>query len=138
MAKGLNKVTLIGNLGADPTINTMPSGDLVANISIATTDKWKDKQTGENREATEWHRINVYAKLAEVVQKYLSKGDRVYLEGKLHTRKYTNSDGQEKYITEIRAFEIIMLGSPQQRSESPPPPPPPQSLPDDFEDDIPF
>lgn len=107
----LNKVTLIGNLGRDPEIRTFPSGDQVANVTIATTDKWRDKNTGENKESTEWHRIVFGGRLAEIVGQYLKKGSQVYVEGKLQTRKWTDqASGQERYATEIRADSMQMLG----------------------------
>jgi single-strand DNA-binding protein len=109
----LNKVQLIGNLGRDPEVRYMPSGDAVANIAIATTDKWKDKQTGEQKEQTEWHRVSFFGKLAEIAGQYLVKGSQVYIEGKLQTRKYTDKDGVEKFATEIRADTMQMLGSRQ-------------------------
>jgi len=107
----LNKVCIIGNLGRDPEMRSFPSGDQVANVTIATTDKWKDKQTGEMKEATEWHRVVFNGKLAEVVGQYLRKGSQVYVEGSLRTRKWTDKDGVEKYSTEIRAEQMQMLGS---------------------------
>ena len=109
----VNKVILVGNLGRDPEVRTFPSGDRVANVTIATTDKWKDKQTNEMREATEWHRIVFKGRLAEIVEQYLRKGSQVYVEGSLRTRKYTDKDGIERYTTEIRADEMKMLGSRQ-------------------------
>ncbi len=107
----VNKVIIVGNLGRDPEMRYMPSGDAIANIAVATTDKWKDKTTGEQKEATEWHRIAFYGKLAEIVGQYLVKGSQVYVEGKLRTRKYTDKDGIEKYSTEIAADTMQMLGS---------------------------
>jgi single-strand DNA-binding protein len=109
----VNKVILVGNLGRDPEVRYMPSGDAVANIAIATTDKWKDKQTGEQKEQTEWHRVSFFGKLAEIAGQYLFKGSQVYIEGKLQTRKYTDKDGVEKFATEIRADTMQMLGSRQ-------------------------
>jgi single-strand DNA-binding protein len=109
----LNKVQIIGNLGKDPEVRYMPSGDAVANITVATTDKWKDKQSGEQRENTEWHRISFFGKLAEIAGQYLHKGSQVYIEGKLQTRKYTDKDGVEKFATEIKADSMQMLGSRQ-------------------------
>jgi single-strand DNA-binding protein len=109
----VNKVILVGNLGRDPEVRYMPSGDAVANIAIATTDKWKDKQTGEQKEQTEWHRVSFFGKLAEIAGQYLVKGSQVYIEGKLQTRKYTDKDGVEKFATEIRADTMQMLGSRQ-------------------------
>lgn len=107
----LNKVTLIGRLGKDPETKNLPSGDAVTNFSIATTEKWKDKQSCEQKEATEWHRINMFGKLAEIAAKYLKKGALVYLEGSIKTRKWTDKDGIEKYSTEIKADTMKMLGS---------------------------
>lgn len=107
----LNKVTLIGNLGADPEIRFMPSGGSVANISLATTRRWKDKQTGERREATEWHRVVFFNRLAEIAGEYLKKGSQIYVEGRLQTRKWQGQDGQDRYTTEILGEEMHMLGS---------------------------
>ena len=109
----VNKVIIVGNLGRDPEVRTFPSGDRVANVTVATTDKWKDKQTGEMREATEWHRVVFNGRLAEIVEQYLRKGSQVYVEGSLRTRKWTDQTGQEKYSTEIRADQMQMLGSRQ-------------------------
>ena len=107
----LNKVTLIGNLGADPEVRYMPTGGAVTNISLATTRRWKDKQTGERRDATEWHRIVFFNRLAEVAGEYLRKGSQVYVEGRLQTRKWQDQSGQDRYTTEIVASEMQMLGS---------------------------
>ena len=109
----INKVIIVGNLGRDPEMRTFPSGDQVANVTIATTDKWKDKQTGEMREATEWHRVVFNGRLAEIVGQYLRKGSQVYVEGSLRTRKWTDQSGVEKYSTEIRADQMQMLGGRQ-------------------------
>ena len=110
----VNKVIIVGNLGRDPEMRTFPSGDQVANVTIATTDKWKDKQSGEMREATEWHRVVFNGRLAEIVGQYLRKGSQVYVEGSLRTRKWTDQQtGQERYATEIRADTMQMLGSRQ-------------------------
>ena len=109
----VNKVIIVGNLGRDPEIRTFPSGDQVANVTIATTDKWKDKQTGEMKEATEWHRVVFNGRLAEIVGQYLRKGSQVYVEGSLRTRKWTDQAGVEKFSTEIRADQMQMLGSRQ-------------------------
>jgi single-strand DNA-binding protein len=109
----VNKVTIVGNLGRDPETRYMPSGDAMTNIAVATTDKWKDKTTGEQKEATEWHRIAFFGKLAEIAGQYLKKGSQVYVEGKLRTRKWTDKDGVEKYTTEIIADSMQMLGSRQ-------------------------
>lgn len=158
----VNKVILVGNLGRDPEIRHLPSGDAVANIAVATTDKWKDKQTGEQKEQTEWHRVSFFGKLAEIVGQYLTKGSQIYIEGKLQTRKYTDKDGVEKFATEIRADSMQMLGSrggdggqqgnaprqqnaaPQQRQAAPQQRQAPRQQPqnnsgfDDMDDDIPF
>ena len=109
----INKVIIVGNLGRDPEMRTFPSGDQVANVTIATTDKWKDKQTGEMKEATEWHRVVFNGRLAEIAGQYLRKGSQVYVEGSLRTRKWTDQSGVEKYSTEIRADQMQMLGSRQ-------------------------
>ena len=110
----VNKVILVGNLGRDPEMRTFPSGDQVANVTIATTDRWRDKNTGENKESTEWHRVVFNGRLAEIVGQYLRKGSQVYVEGSLRTRKWTDqASGQERYATEIRADSMQMLGSRQ-------------------------
>lgn len=106
----LNKVTLIGNLGADPEVRHMTNGDQVANIRLATTDTWRDKASGEQREATEWHRVVVYRRLAEIAGQYLKKGSQIYLEGRIKTRKWQDKDGKDQYTTEIEATELKMLG----------------------------
>ena len=107
----LNKIQIIGNLGADPESRFMPNGDAVCNLRIATTESYKDKSTGEKREITEWHRVVVFRKLAEICSQYLKKGSQVYIEGKMQTRKWTDKDGQERYTTEIKVHEMKMLGS---------------------------
>lgn len=106
----VNKVIIVGNLGRDPECRTFPSGDMVANVTIATTDKWKDKQTGEIKEATEWHRVSFHGRLAEIADQYLRKGSQVYVEGSLRTRKWQDKDGKDCYSTEIRAENMQMLG----------------------------
>ncbi|MGX6566056.1 single-stranded DNA-binding protein [Cupriavidus necator] len=106
----VNKVILVGNLGADPETRYMPSGDAVTNIRIATTDRYKDKQSGEMKEATEWHRISFFGKLAEIAGQYLRKGSSVYIEGRIRTRKWQDQSGQDKYSTEIVAEQMQMLG----------------------------
>lgn len=106
----VNKVILVGNLGRDPEIRYLPSGDAVANFSIATTDKWKDKTSGEMKEATEWHRISMFGRNAEVAGEYLKKGSQVYIEGKLQTRKWTDKEGHERTTTEVKADTMQMLG----------------------------
>jgi single-strand DNA-binding protein len=107
----VNKVILVGNVGRDPETRRLPSGDAVTNISIATTDRYRDKQSGEMRESTEWHRVAFFGKVAEIAEKYLRKGSQVYVEGRLRTRKWTDQSGQEKYSTEIVAETMQMLGS---------------------------
>ena len=109
----VNKVILVGNLGKDPETRYAPSGDAICNITLATTDTWRDKATGEKREATEWHRVVFFGKLAEIAGQYLRKGSQVYVEGSLRTRKWQDKDGQDRYTTEIRADEMKMLGSRQ-------------------------
>ena len=107
---GVNKVIIVGNLGKDPEVRAMPSGDFVANLAVATSESWKDKQTGEQKEKTEWHRVAIFGKLAEIAGNYLKKGSKVYLEGALQTRKWTNNDGQDQYTTEIvlQGFNGVM------------------------------
>ena len=109
----VNKVILVGNLGKDPETRYTPSGDAICNITLATTDTWRDKTSGEKREATEWHRVVFFGKLAEIAGQYLRKGSQVYVEGSLRTRKWQDKDGQDRYTTEIRADEMKMLGSRQ-------------------------
>ena len=151
----VNKVILVGNLGKDPETRYMPGGDAVTNCTIATTDTWKDKTSGEKKEATEWHRIVFYRKLAEIAGQYLKKGSQVYIEGSLKTRKWTDKEGQDKYTTEIIADTMQMLGSRQGsgQADEPARERPAQSAAakpaaqssgnagsgfNDFEDDIPF
>ena len=149
----VNKVILIGNLGADPETRYLPSGDAVTNIRIATTEVWRDK-SGEKQEQTEWHRVALFGKTAEVAGEYLKKGSQVYIEGRLQTRKWTDKEGQDRYTTEIRADRMQMLGSrsggsermPAREEEAASAPPQSKIQPgaakagnfDDLEDDIPF
>ncbi|MBL8414936.1 MAG: single-stranded DNA-binding protein [Propionivibrio sp.] len=114
----VNKVILVGNLGKDPEVRYMTNGDAVANVTIATSDSWKDKATGEKKESTEWHRVVFYRKLAEIVSQYLKKGSQVYIEGRIRTRKWQDKEGQERYTTEIEAEEMKMLGSRQNAASS--------------------
>ncbi|WP_316152804.1 single-stranded DNA-binding protein [Cupriavidus sp. BIC8F] len=109
----VNKVILVGNLGADPETRYLPSGDAVTNIRLATTDRYKDKQSGEMKEATEWHRVSFFGKIAEIAGQYLRKGSSVYIEGRIRTRKWQDQSGQDKYSTEIVADQMQMLGSRQ-------------------------
>ncbi len=141
----LNQVTIIGNLGRDPETRTFPSGDQICNVTVATTDKWKDKQSGEMREATEWHRVVFHGRTAEIAGKYLRKGAQVCVQGSLRTRKYNDKDGVEKYATEIRADNLVMLGGGERAAapapasgRAPAPAPRPSSGFDDMSDDIPF
>ena len=146
MARGVNKVILVGNLGNDPEIRYMPSGGAVANISIATSESWKDKQSGEQQERTEWHRVVFFNRLAEIVGEYLKKGSQVYVEGSLRTRKWQDKGGQDKYTTEIVAAEMQMLGgkggsggsAAYSSNNASPSSPPPADGGGDFDDDIPF
>ena len=109
MARGINKVILIGNLGTDPEVRYMPQGGAVANLTVATSESWTDKATNEKKEQTEWHRVVIYQRLAEIAGEYLRKGSKVYIEGKLKTRKWQDKDGVERYTTEIIANELQML-----------------------------
>jgi single-strand DNA-binding protein len=110
MARGVNKVILIGNLGADPETRAMPSGTTVANLRVATSESWRDKQTGEQQERTEWHRVALFGRLAEVAGEYLRKGSQVYIEGSLRTRKWQDKQGNDRYSTEIVGNDMQMLG----------------------------
>lgn len=143
MARGINKVILVGNLGQDPETRYMPSGSAVTNFTVATNESWKDKQTGEQKDRTEWHRVAMFNRLAEIAAEYLRKGSQVYIEGKLRTRKWQDRDGNDRYTTEIIADEMQMLGgrgggSAPMSQDPGPSSPPPQAGPDDFDDDIPF
>jgi single-strand DNA-binding protein len=111
MARGVNKVILIGNLGADPETRAMPSGTTVANLRVATSESWRDKQTGEQQERTEWHRVAFFGRLAEVAGEYLRKGSQVYIEGSLRTRKWQDKQGNDRYSTEIIGNDLQMLGA---------------------------
>ncbi len=147
-SRGVNKVILIGNLGQDPEVRYMPNGGAVCNLTVATSESWKDKNTGENQERTEWHRIVMYRRLAEIAGEYLKKGSKVYLEGKLQTRKWQDKQGQDRYTTEVVADEMQMLDSrgggsagfaPQQSRPAASNQAPAQAPADGgFEDDIPF
>ena len=146
-SRGINKVILVGNLGKDPEVRYMPNGNAVANITLATSESWKDKQSGEQKEQTEWHRVVFYQRLAEIVGEYLKKGSKVYIEGKLRTRKWQDKDGQDKYMTEIIADEMQMLDSrggasgndmPKADNRSSSSSEPVSASMDDFNDDIPF
>lgn len=161
----VNKVIIVGNLGKDPEVRYMPSGSAICNITVATSRQWKDKTSGERQEETEWHRVALFDRLAEIAGEYLKKGKSVYIEGRLKTRKYTDKDGAEKYTTEIIASEMQLLGGreagggggddmggggsserPQRSAPAPRPAPAPRQAPaaksstgfDDMDDDIPF
>jgi single stranded DNA-binding protein (ssb) len=118
--RGVNKVIVLGNVGQDPELKNLPSGSAVCNVSIATTERWKDKQSGESKEATEWHRVTFYGRLAEIAAEYLRKGSQAYVEGSLRTRKWQDKSGADRYTTEIIAAELQLLGKGDgQRSERP-------------------
>lgn len=158
----VNKAIIVGHLGKDPEMRFFPNGDQIANVTVATTDKWKDKQTGDMREHTEWHRLVFTGRLAEIAGQYLRKGSQIYVEGSIRTRKWTDQSGQEKYSTEIRADQMKMLGkreadqqptsyapapaqqqngcsaAPQQRQRHATPQPQPASGFEGMDDDIPF
>ena len=157
MARGVNKVILIGNLGQDPEVKYMPNGNAVANVTIATSESWKDKNTGEQVDKTEWHRVVFFRRLAEIVGEYLKKGSKVYIEGKLQTRKWQDKNGKDNWTTEIIANEMQMLDSRgggssdfnQNQNQGAAAQSAPQSAPaqaqaapapanNDFDDDIPF
>ena len=120
MSRGINKVILIGNLGADPEIRYTLAGDAVATLRLATGESWKDRQTGEIVERTEWHRVILWRRLAEIAEQYLRKGSRIYIEGKLNTRKWQDSNGQDRYTTEIQANEMQMLDGRSEYGEQTP------------------
>lgn len=138
----VNRVIIIGNLGNDPDTKYLPSGDAVCNISVATTDKWKDKASGEMKSATEWHRIAFFGRLAEIAGEYLKKGSQVYVEGSIHTRKYQDKDGQERYATSIKGQSMQMLGGRADARSGPqenkPENPQRRAGIDALDDDIPF
>ena len=161
MARGVNKVILVGNIGGDPEVKYMPSGNAVCNITLATSESWKDKTTGQQQERTEWHRVVFFNKLGEIAGEYLRKGSQIYIEGALRTRKWQDSEGKDRYTTEIVGSEMQMLGSKGDTGGQSSQPPPPQqrqapqqqspvqqpqnnnqggAMPnfDDFDDDIPF
>jgi single-strand DNA-binding protein len=153
MARGVNKVILVGNLGKDPEVRYMPNGNAVANITLATSESWKDKTSGEQQEKTEWHRVVMFRRLGEIAGEYLKKGSQVYIEGKLQTRKWQDNTGNDRYTTEIVANEMQMLGgrggggsagfsqdaapaqsAPQTQTQTQPQP----AAAGEFDDDIPF
>ncbi len=139
MARGINKVILIGNLGADPDVRAMPNGDSVTTLSLATSETWKDKQTGEKHEKTEWHRVVLFQRLAEIARDYLKKGAKVYIEGRLQTRKWQDkTTGQDRYSTDIVANELQMLDSKADKTTTAVPPATSSAESLDHLDDIPF
>ena len=148
MARGVNKAIILGSLGQDPDIRYTAGGAAVANISIATNEQWKDKQSGEMQERTEWHRVVFFGRLAEIVGEYLRKGSQVYVEGRIQTRKWQDKEGKDRYTTEIVANEMQMLGSKSggttasfdqsQQPQQSAPAAPAKGSNDDFDDDIPF
>jgi single-strand DNA-binding protein len=147
MSRGINKVILVGHLGRDPEVRYTANGNAMANLSLATTEQWKDKTTGERQDKTEWHRIVMFSRLAEIAGEYLKKGSQVYIEGKLQTRKWQDKDGQDRYTTEIVANEMQMLGGrgdtgssgfSRQSSAEPATESAGGAGGDDFDDDIPF
>ncbi|MDT8387632.1 MAG: single-stranded DNA-binding protein [Thiogranum sp.] len=152
MARGINKVILVGNLGKDPEVRYMPSGNAVCNVTLATSDSWKDKTSGEQKDRTEWHTVVFYSRLAEIAGEYLKKGSQIYVEGRLQTRKWQDKSGNDRYTTEIIASEMQMLGGRgggggsadfgggESRGESRGSSAPPSREPADtgFDDDIPF
>ena len=141
---GINKVIIVGNLGNDPEIRTMPNGEMIANISVATSESWTDKNTGEKKTQTEWHRIVLYRRLAEIAGQYLTKGSQIYIEGRLKTRKWQDNNGQDRYTTEIQGDNLQMLGGSQDEpkqskpSKAKPEPLSAMAEQDDFSDGIPF
>lgn len=141
MARGINKVIAIGNLGADPESRFLPSGAQVCNFSIAITESWKDKQTGEQKERTEWMNIEVWGNTAEACQTYLFKGSQCYVEGKLQTDKWTDKEGKDRWTTKVRADNVQFLGSPKDVQRAPAPAPVQEGAnrpQESFDDDIPF
>ncbi|CAN5720452.1 MAG: single-stranded DNA-binding protein [Gammaproteobacteria bacterium] len=150
MARGINKVILIGNLGAEPEVRFMPSGQAVANVRLATNETWRDRETGENQERTEWHRVVFFGKLADIVKEYLHKGSQIFVEGRIQTKKWQDKDGHDRYSTEIIANEMQMLGGrgggtvpfenepPGERAPAPSAAPASPAAPADLDDDIPF
>ena len=139
-SRGINKVILIGNLGKDPETRYMPNGGAVTNITVATSETWKDKQSGEQQERTEWHRVVFFNRLAEIAGEYLKKGSKVYIEGSLRTHKWQGQDGQDRYTTEIVANEMQMLDSRGEQVSTTPQPDdnPTQQSTEKLDDDIPF
>jgi len=150
MARGVNKAIIVGNVGQDPEVRYMPSGSAVAEVSVATSEQWKDKQSGEKQERTEWHKVTFFGRLAEVVGEYVRKGSQIYVEGSIRTEKWTDKQGQDRYTTKIVANEMQMLGgrtggstsfqqdAPSQAPRQSAPSAAPAGSSADFDDDIPF
>ncbi len=150
MARGINKVILIGNLGAEPEVRFMPSGQAVANVRLATNETWRDRETGESQERTEWHRVVFFGKLADIVKEYLHKGSQIFVEGRIQTKKWQDKDGHDRYSTEIIANEMQMLGArgggtapfenqpPSEPAPAPSASPASRAAAADLDDDIPF
>jgi single-strand DNA-binding protein len=145
MARGVNKVIIVGTLGADPDTSYAPNETAITKLSIATNESWKDKETGEQKEKTEWHRISMFGRLAEISAEYLRKGSQVYIEGKLATNKWQDKEGNDRWTTEIIANQMQMLGgrptgnaTSSKSNENQQSPPEPPAGTDDFDDDIPF
>jgi len=151
MARGVNKAIIVGNVGQDPEVRYMPSGSAVAEVSVATSEQWKDKQSGEKQERTEWHRVTFFGRLAEVVGEYVRKGSQIYIEGSIRTEKWQDKQGQDRYTTKIIANEMQMLGGrtggstgfqqdapAQAPRQSAPAAAAPAGASADFDDDIPF
>lgn len=144
--RGVNKVIIVGNVGQDPELRYSASGSAISSLSVATSESWKDKETGRQQEKTDWHRVVFFNRLAEVVGEYVKKGSKIYIEGKLQTRKWQDQSGADRYTTEIVASELQMLDSrnsadapaPQQQSPAPQPAPSAPPAMDQFDDDIPF
>ncbi len=132
MSRGVNKVILIGNVGRDPEMRDTASGSSIANLALATTETWRDKQSSEKKEKTEWHRVVAFARLAEIVGEYVKKGDKLYIEGRLQTRKWQDKDGKDRYTTEVVVMDLEMLGGGSKAAKKPEP------VSDDYDDDIPF
>ena len=135
---GINKAIIVGRLGSDPETRHMPSGEAVTNLSIATSESWKDKQTGEKKEKTEWHRVAAFGRLAEIMAEWLKKGSLIYIEGKIRTRKWQDKDGADRYSTEIIADQMQMLGGGKESPQKPASKPEKVQEPEQFDDEIPF
>ena len=136
--KGVNKAIILGNVGKDPEIRYTAAGHAVANFTVATSEQWKDKHTGEKKEATEWHRCSAFGKLAEIIEKYIKKGSKVYIEGQIRTRKWQDQSGQDRYTTEINVRDLQMLDSRPSGGQQQAPQQSPQQSQNDFDSDVPF